>query len=163
MPNVLTIWAIRARHFLSHVFEYWLWRYRYFEVKLTFEMLTVRGQQHSFSTHERMFLWKCQSFWDRKYLDLRGIRTHTKDVTGMDDKRNLTLNMLKSVQHWITLNLYYDYDNQMHLPGIFMTEIFISVRNIPRPWLNALELCKTGWNDMNITYCHYYHAKLSCH
>ena len=28
--------------------------------ELTFEMLTVRGQQHSFSTHERMFLWKCQ-------------------------------------------------------------------------------------------------------
>ena len=28
-------------------------------------MLTVRGQQHSFSTHERVFLWKCQSFWDR--------------------------------------------------------------------------------------------------
>ena len=23
-------------------------------------MLTVRRQQHSFSTHERMFLWKCQ-------------------------------------------------------------------------------------------------------
>ena len=26
-------------------------------------MLTVRGQQHSFSTHERMFLWKCQIFF----------------------------------------------------------------------------------------------------
>ena len=38
-------------------------------------MLTVRGQQHSFSTHERVFLWKCQSFWDRKCLDLRGTRT----------------------------------------------------------------------------------------
>ena len=38
-------------------------------------MLTVRGPQHSFSTHERMFLWKCQSFWDRKCLDLRGTRT----------------------------------------------------------------------------------------
>ena len=45
-----------------------------FELKLTFEMLTVRGQQHSFSTHERVFLWKCQSFWDRKCLDLRGTR-----------------------------------------------------------------------------------------
>ena len=44
-------------------------------LKLAFEMLTVRGQQHSFSTHERMFLWKCQSFWDRKCLDLRGTRT----------------------------------------------------------------------------------------
>ena len=75
MPNALAIWAIRARHLLSHVFEYWLWWYRYFEVKLAFEMLTVRGQQHSFSTHERMFLWKCQSFWDRKCLDRKGTRT----------------------------------------------------------------------------------------
>ena len=33
MPNALAIWAIRARHLLSHVFEYWLWRYRYFQSK----------------------------------------------------------------------------------------------------------------------------------
>ena len=46
-----------------------------FEVNLTFDMLTVRRQQHSFLTHEWVFLWKCQSFWDRKYLDLRGTRT----------------------------------------------------------------------------------------
>ena len=38
-------------------------------------MLTVRGQQHSLSTHERVFSWKCQRFWDRKCLDLRGTRT----------------------------------------------------------------------------------------
>ena len=76
MPNALTYWAIRARHLLSHVVEYWLWRYRYFfKVKSTFEMLTVRGQQHSFLTHERVFLGKCQSFSDRKCLDLRGTRT----------------------------------------------------------------------------------------
>ena len=50
MPNALTTWAIRARHLLSHVLDYWLWWYRYFVVKLTFEMLTVRGQYHSFST-----------------------------------------------------------------------------------------------------------------
>ena len=43
-----------------------------FEVKLTFEILTVLGQQHSFSTHERIYLWKCQRFWDRKCLDLSG-------------------------------------------------------------------------------------------
>ena len=29
-----------------------------FEVKLTLEMLTVCGQQHSFSAHERLFLGK---------------------------------------------------------------------------------------------------------
>ena len=44
-----------------------------FEVKLTFDMLTV----HWFSTHERVFLWKCQSIWDRKCPDLRGARTPT--------------------------------------------------------------------------------------
>ena len=38
-------------------------------------MLTVHGQQHSFSTQERVFLGKCQSFWDRKCLDLRGTQT----------------------------------------------------------------------------------------
>ena len=48
----------------------WSLRMDIFEVKLT-----VRGQQHSFSTHERVFLWKCQSFWDRNCLDLRGART----------------------------------------------------------------------------------------
>ena len=32
------------------------------EVKLTFEISTVLRQQHSFSAHERVFLWKCQSF-----------------------------------------------------------------------------------------------------
>ena len=46
-----------------------------FKVKLTFEMLTVRGQQHSFSRQERVFLRKCQSFRDRKCLDLRGTQT----------------------------------------------------------------------------------------
>ena len=44
-----------------------------FEVKLTFEMLTVREQQHIFSTHERMFIWKCQSFWNRKFSTWGGL------------------------------------------------------------------------------------------
>ena len=34
----------------------------------------MRRQQHSFSKHDRMCLWKCQSFWDRKCLDLWGTR-----------------------------------------------------------------------------------------
>ena len=32
----------------------------FFKVRLTFEMLTVRGHQHSFSTHGRVFLGKFQ-------------------------------------------------------------------------------------------------------
>ena len=34
MPNALTYWAIRARHLLSHVVEYWLWWYKYFLSKV---------------------------------------------------------------------------------------------------------------------------------
>ena len=34
MLNALTYWAIRARHLLSHVFEYWLWWCRYFWSKV---------------------------------------------------------------------------------------------------------------------------------
>ena len=34
MPNALIYWAIRARHLLSHVFEYWLWRCAYFRRKV---------------------------------------------------------------------------------------------------------------------------------
>ena len=52
-----------------------IYLYCIFEVKSTFELWTVCGQQHLFSTHERMFLWKCQSFWGRKCLELRGTRT----------------------------------------------------------------------------------------
>ena len=75
MPNALTYWAIRSRHLLSHVLNTGSNSIDIFEVKLTFEMLTVCGQQHSFSTQERVLLWKCQSFWDRKCLHLRGTRT----------------------------------------------------------------------------------------
>ena len=46
-----------------------------FVVKLTTKILTMRGQQHSFSTHERKFLWKCRSFRDRLCIDPRGTRT----------------------------------------------------------------------------------------
>ena len=66
MPYALTISAIRAMHLLSRGVDI-------FKVKYTIEILTVRGQQQSFSTNVRMFLWMCQSFWDRKCLDLRGL------------------------------------------------------------------------------------------
>ena len=40
----------------------------------------MRGQQHSISTHERVFLWKCRFFWDRKCLDLRGNGTPNRRI-----------------------------------------------------------------------------------
>ena len=38
-------------------------------VKVTFKIPNMSGQQHSFTTHGRLFLRKCQSFWNRKCLD----------------------------------------------------------------------------------------------
>ena len=49
--------------------------YSYFWSKVNIWIVNCARAQHSFSTHGRVFLWKCQSFWDRKRLDLRGIRT----------------------------------------------------------------------------------------
>ena len=63
-----TIWATGDQTFAVPSMEYLLWRYRYFcFVKLTFEMLIVH-RQHSFSTHEPMFLRKGWSFQDKKCL-----------------------------------------------------------------------------------------------
>ena len=41
---------------------------------LTFEISTVHKKIIHFFSHERVFLWTCRSFWDRKCLDLRGIQ-----------------------------------------------------------------------------------------
>ena len=42
---------------------------------LTYEMSTMHTQEHPFSIRERMCLWKCRSFWDKKCLGSRGTRT----------------------------------------------------------------------------------------
>ena len=80
MPNALTCWAIWARHLLSLVVEYWLWRYRYFWSKVNIWNVNCARATASFSTHERVVLGKCQSFWDRKCLDLRGTRTSSFSI-----------------------------------------------------------------------------------
>ena len=49
-------------------------------MKLAFDLLSVRGQQHSFLTHEQAFLWKYQFFWDRICLDLGEIRTPNRRI-----------------------------------------------------------------------------------
>ena len=66
MPNALTCWVIWARHLLSLVVEYWLWRYRYFLSKVNIWNVNCARATESLSTHERAVLGKCQSFWDRK-------------------------------------------------------------------------------------------------
>ena len=47
----------------------WFWLY-----KILICLYSVNIWNVSYSTQEWMFLWKCQSFWDRKCLDLRGTR-----------------------------------------------------------------------------------------
>ena len=72
IPNALTTWAfaLQCCFFITGSGSTNIW-----EVKLTFEMLTGRGQQHSFSTQKRMFLWKYRNFLCIKCLDLRETRT----------------------------------------------------------------------------------------
>ena len=51
MPNALIYWAIRARHLLSHVFEYWLWRCAYFRSKVNISNVNcVRATAFIFDT-----------------------------------------------------------------------------------------------------------------
>ena len=49
----------------------------FFLSKVNIWMLTVRGKQHSFSTHERIYFWKCRSFRYRKCIGLRGLEPPT--------------------------------------------------------------------------------------
>ena len=75
MSNVLTIWAISAGHLLSHVFKHRLWLYRYFWCKVNiWNVNCARATAFIFDTRMGVLLWQCQSFWDRKCLDLRGTR-----------------------------------------------------------------------------------------
>ena len=84
-----------------------------FVVKLIFEMLTVCGQQHSFSTHEQMFLWKCQCFWERKYLNLRGtqtpnLRIHAEYSNHLSRARHLLSHAFK---YWLWQYKYFENAN----------------------------------------------------
>ena len=69
MPNALTIWAIRARHLLFHVFEHWLWRYRYFLSKV-WNVNCTRATAFIFDTRTGVLV-KVSKF----FRDLRGTRT----------------------------------------------------------------------------------------
>ena len=52
MLNAVTYWAIRPRHLLSHVFEYWLWWCRYFLSKVNiWNVDRARATAFIFDTH----------------------------------------------------------------------------------------------------------------
>ena len=72
IPNALTIWVIRVRHLLSHLVEYWLWRYRYFCSKVNiWYVYCARATAFTFDTRTDVLV-KVSKFWDRECLDLRG-------------------------------------------------------------------------------------------
>ena len=104
-----------------------------FEVKLIFEMSAVRGQQHSNSTHERMFLWKCRSFLERKCVNLGGVEppTHYNDVImGAIASQITSLTIVYSTD-------YSDVDQRKHqssAPVAFVWGIHRGPVNSPHRW-----------------------------
>ena len=74
MPNALTIWAIGARHFLSHVLEHWLWWYRY-RLNLIYSqrhpIARPHGCVHCVFLNEK---WpqNCTVFWSRFWSHKEG-------------------------------------------------------------------------------------------
>ena len=74
MPNVLTIWASRARHLLSHVFDYSLWRYRFCSKVNIWNVNFARATTFIFVSRT-IVLVKVSKFWGRKCLDLMDTRT----------------------------------------------------------------------------------------
>ena len=72
MLNALTIWAIRARHLLSYVFEHLLWWYRYFWSKVNiWNVNCAWAAAFIFNTQTDVLMKVSKVFWDRKCLDLR--------------------------------------------------------------------------------------------
>ena len=68
-------------------------------------MFSVDRQQHSFPTHERMLLWKCWSFWDRKCLNLMGtltpnLRIHAECSNHLSYHCQLHIYSMERVQNW---------------------------------------------------------------
>ena len=68
-------------------------------------MLTVRGQEHWFSTHERMFLSKCRRFGKRQYHDLKGTRTSNLRIHAEWSNR-LSCHFCYQM-HWLHIGTFY--------------------------------------------------------
>ena len=78
LPNAITIWAIRARHLLSHVFEYWRWRYGYFLSKVNIWSLNcARATAFIFDTRADV-LAKGSKFLRQQIRKCLNLRIHAK-------------------------------------------------------------------------------------
>ena len=113
MPNVLTVWAIRATHMLSHVCEYWLWRGRYFCNKYNiWHVNYARATTFIFGSPTNVeLLWKCRGFWNRKCLELRGILPTPMDICC------LTIKWYRSPPRYFKLRCY------SHLSSSFKVDL----------------------------------------
>ena len=60
-------------------------------------MLTVRGQQHSFLTHEQVFLWMCQKFFETENVSTWGgleplnFRIHVECSRQVEFQKNMII------------------------------------------------------------------------
>ena len=73
--QVLRPLSIKITYISCPLNSCWRWG-MYMFVKSTFEMPTVRGQQHSISTHEQLLFRSCGSFRDLTCPDSGGIWYH---------------------------------------------------------------------------------------
>ena len=105
-------------------------------------MLTVRRQQHSFSTHERVFLRKCKSFWDRKCLDMRVTRTPKFRIHAECSKSN----QIKFISHKYRNDIY------TNTACIYLWAVNQKSRSLSSwlPWHGKKSTQKTPFNSIII-------------
>ena len=81
----------------------------YIFLKLSWHLVTSRGQQHSFSTYERMFLWKRESFWDRKMSRPEGDSNSDSD----SDRGLFNIKLHTKVLHQVYIAKQYEHIEQI--------------------------------------------------
>ena len=94
-----------------------------------------------FTTHGRVFLWKCQSIWDRECPDLRGTRTPNLRIHAECSNH---LRYIMDI-HWIKIN----YCCPRYLAKIFSTFLYLhqipAIKNISLFSKCVLSTTKWPW------------------
>ena len=85
-------------------------------------MSTVRGQQHSFSTHERMFQWKCKIF-KTENVSTWGGYSYDMYIYSLNIYVYIYIHVLNSVHHFNAEELY----QHSQVPSFY--EIWLAILN----------------------------------
>ena len=131
-----------------------------FGVKVTFEMLTVRGQQHSFSTQEWIFLWKCQfCLRQLKVSILFALTPFPWRGGGLMQERLLRhwRNVFFALTHWYH-TLLTQYNLIDIFKCIFLNENFSIFKNLIETWCLYISISSAGYiHDDVIKRKHFLH------